>query len=271
MATDESSPSEPLLNNAAACEDLVESLRSPQPERREGALIRCASDSTDGLQLCPACRYPREGLDSCRCPECGYEVTNADLNQHLRRWTFLELTRWPAWRGILIQAGLALYLDVWPLIPLAAAMGLGWWMYRKRIWLHRRILRRAWILIVPWVQVCWIVPRLLLGAIDLLHWSTSLLDTIYHVLNPWYWYWPWWLYLPRLIDSSDDVPVCSLGVSPTDGHRRTNRSSVRAFETRTACLADHRAVRFRADHRRDSDRGRHVHPEPIVAYRWVMR
>lgn len=132
---------------------------------------------------CPSCRYPRAGLESRTCPECGYETTEFDIANHMRRQLFMELTCWPAYGWLTAHVVWAVVLGVWPLVPLAIVIALGWWMFRQHGYERRRLSRRVWLMITPWVQVCWVLPQTAAWIIDMVYWNTSWLDTLYYMVE----------------------------------------------------------------------------------------
>lgn len=188
-------PDDDTDSNARARASTVAPFRPFIPSGRRPSPLNATTDVdlrpspisflTSDIPLCPSCQYPRSGLATRRCPECGYETTDADIVLHPRRALFLELTTWPARGWIAFHVVVALTLGVWPLIPLAILLAVGWRLHHSHIWLHRRVLNRAWTLVVPWLQLCWVTPQAIGITIDLVYWNTPLLDTLYWSLPGW--------------------------------------------------------------------------------------
>lgn len=95
----------------------------------------------------------------------------------------MDLTRWPAYGWLVFHAVWAVLVGIWPLIPLAAIVALGWWMFRRHGYERRRLSRRVWLLITPWMQLCWVLPQCAGWIIETIYWNTSWLDEVYYMVE----------------------------------------------------------------------------------------
>lgn len=133
---------------------------SPAPEPPAPRLIPC-----------PSCDYPLAPGVS-RCSECGYQCAADESIASIRRETFLQLTRgaWIAPVGLCAMLSLVtpFFVPLFFLVLYLAATGL---VGAKLTGAYRRILRRVWLVALPWLLLPWtallagisIVPEFVLG------------------------------------------------------------------------------------------------------------
>lgn len=107
--------------------------------------------------VCPSCDYTLESRMEI-CPECGYHVVPEDRSLAERRGVFLELTsvQAVAWPVGLCAAAVFLGYGV-PLIVLGPAIISGRFVGADRPRLHRRLLRRVWMLLLGWMSMWWVL------------------------------------------------------------------------------------------------------------------
>lgn len=121
---------------------------------------------------CPACDYALDaGMEI--CPECGYRVQLEDRSLAQRRGVFLELTRvqsvgWPI--GLFILA-------VWlaygvPLVVLVPAIVAGFFVGADKPKMHRRLLRRVWMMLLGWMSAWWVGMCLGVSVVRWIWWDT---------------------------------------------------------------------------------------------------
>lgn len=134
------------------------------------------------LALCPYCDYELAGLAGDRCPECGNEISEADIRFDERRRVFLELTRWRVIGGNAV----ALLLSMWvtwglTLIPFGLGFFAAWVAPRGTPGgLVGRVRRRVWMLGLWRLHLPWIIgavtPPVLEPVADWVSWNTGLLN-----------------------------------------------------------------------------------------------
>jgi len=122
------------------------------------------SPSEPCVPLCVRCDYDLSTLNTRRCPECGYFVTDEDIALDSRRRIYIESSRILAWiapAGIVIVGLLTGVLDFLAVLLLAAlAYAGGWFISRRLPLLQRRVFRRAWCV----SSLYWFLPLLLFQA-----------------------------------------------------------------------------------------------------------
>lgn len=127
---------------------------------------------------CPCCSYELRGLRDARCPECGWQITEADVRDDARRRVFLELTRWSVyvWGALMLLPALLVTWGVLA-IPLAAGIAAAWVAPAGTPrGLVRRVRRRVWLLGLPWLYLPWLCMAIAVPVADWLYQNTSVLD-----------------------------------------------------------------------------------------------